>query len=176
MVFELQRKYYAPPKIVYDKMIQDIAKLETREKAYPEVFFRMGVFCEYRWLAMEDYNKGLNVGNFQEYRERTATALRDQTEYEQWKRYTFHPDLRYSTSHAEPYVEPSSSSGLNLFDIAQQRAWTLPLTRRSDTVSQGVLQPKKHQKQHQRRSQGKTKNNINAEAADSSSTTDSTVS
>ena len=78
----------------------------------------MRIYCEFKWMVMEDHSKGRYVGRFETYRQKIADALKNQDHIDHWKRVTVHPD----PPRPQRTTSQTTSRGpnINLLDLAHQ--------------------------------------------------------
>ena len=87
-----RQKYYAPIPQFHQLMITPRSQVPTGKEHYTDLYQYMRIYCEFKWMVMEDHSKGRYVGRFETYRQKIADALKNQDHIDHWKRVTVHPD------------------------------------------------------------------------------------
>ena len=127
-----RQKHYAPVPQFHEFMLTPRSHALAGKEHYSDLYQYMRIYCEFKWMVMEDYSKGRYVGRFETYRQKIADALKNQDHIDHWKRVTVHPDpprpQRRTTSQTT-----SQGSHINLLDLAHQVS---EICRRATNTSQ----------------------------------------
>ena len=114
-----RQKYYAPVPQFHEYMLTPRSNALAGKEHYSDLYQYMRIYCEFKWMVMEDHSKGRYVGRFETYRQKIADALKNQEHIDHWKRATAHPDP------PRPQRRPTSQAAspgpqINLLDLAHQ--------------------------------------------------------
>ena len=118
-ISNFRQKYYAPVPQFHEYMLTPRSHALAGKEHYSDLYQYMRIYCDFKWMVMEDHSKGRYVGRFETYRQKIADALKNQEHIDHWKRVTAHPDpprpQRRPTSQAA-----SQGPQINLLDLAHQ--------------------------------------------------------
>ena len=112
------RRYYAPVIQLYEYMTTPRSNAREGTEHYADLFQYMRIYCEFKWMTMEDHSRGRRVGSFESYRQKLETALRDPIHIEHWKEVTKHPTPPQPQRQPPPKAQPTQR--VNLLDLAHQ--------------------------------------------------------
>ena len=115
---DYRQKYYAPIPQIYEQMVTPKSQAKTGSGHFSDLYQYMRIYCEFKWMCMEDHAKGRLVDRFVTYREKLAEVLQDQEHIDHWKRVTAHPDPP-RPQRTQPKTS-SSQPKINLLDLAHQ--------------------------------------------------------
>ena len=115
---DYRQKYYAPIPQIYEQMVTPKSQAKTGSGHFSDLYQYMRIYCEFKWMCMEDHAKGRLVDRFVTYREKLAEVLQDQDHIDHWKRVTAHPDPP-RPQRTQPKTS-SSQPKINLLDLAHQ--------------------------------------------------------
>ena len=114
-----RQKYYAPVPQFHEYMVTPRSNALAGKEHYSDLYQYMRIYCEFKWMVMEDHSKGRYVGRFETYRQKIADALKNQEHIDHWKRVTAHPDPPRPQRRPPPKAAPSGPQ-INLLDLAHQ--------------------------------------------------------
>ena len=114
-----RQKYYAPIPGIYEYMVTPKSHAKSGTEHYADLYQYMRIYCEFKWMTMEDHSKGRHVGHFESYRQHIADALKNQEHIDHWKRVTAHPDPPRPQRRPPPKASPPARK-INLLDLAHQ--------------------------------------------------------
>ena len=115
---DYRQKYYAPIHQIYEHMVTPKSQAKTGSGHFADLYQYMRIYCEFKWMRMEDHAKGRLVDRFVTYREKIAEVLQNPEHIDHWKKVTAHPDPP-RPQRAQPKTS-SSQPKINLLDIAHQ--------------------------------------------------------
>ena len=113
-----KQKYYAPITQYHELMITPRSQVPTEKQHYPDLYQYMRIYCEFKWMVMEDHSRGRYVGRFETYKSKIADALKNKEHIDHWKRVTAHPDPPRPPRRTSQTT--SRESNINLLDLAHQ--------------------------------------------------------
>ena len=116
---DYKQKYYAPIPQIYEHMVTPKSQAKTGSGHFADLYQYMRIYCEFKWMVMEDHSKGMLVGRFETYKQKVADALKNQEHIDHWKRVTAHPDPPRPKQRPQPKTSPSQPK-INLLDLAHQ--------------------------------------------------------
>ena len=112
------RRYYAPVIQLYEYMTTPRSNAREGTEHYADLFQYMRIYCEFKWMTMEDHSRGRRVGSFESYRQKLETALKDPIHIAHWKDVTKHPAPPQPQRQPPPKAQPTQR--VNLLDLAHQ--------------------------------------------------------
>ena len=114
-----RQKYYAPIPQIYELMVTPKSQAKPGSEHYSDLYQYMRIYCEFKWMTMEDHSKGRHVGHFESYRQHIADVLKNQEYIDHWKRVTAHPDPPRPQRRPPPKAAPQAPR-INLLDLAHR--------------------------------------------------------
>ena len=114
-----RQKYYAPIPNIYELMVTPKSQARPGSEHYADLYQYMRIYCEFKWMVMEDHSKGMLVGRFETYKQKAIDALKNQQQIDHWKRVTAHPDPPRSQRRPPPQTSQPEPK-INLLDLAHQ--------------------------------------------------------
>ena len=114
-----RQKYYAPLPNIYEFMVTPKSQARPGSEHYADLYQYMRIYCEFKWMVMEDHSKGMFVERFETYKPKVIDALKDPKRIDHWKRVTAHPDPPRTQKRSTPQTSQPEPR-INLLDLAHQ--------------------------------------------------------